>query len=581
VFRERVRNAELAAVLYEVADLMEVYGEEDRFKPIAYRRAAREIEAMPGDIEDVWRKGGVAELRAIPGVGQALAERIDQYFREGRIAEHEQLKKDVPPGIIRVLSIPGVGPKTASLLWHELKITTLEELKEAAEKGRLRKVKRFGEKSEQKILKGIQLVTEGEKRTLLVLAAPVAEEILAYLREHAPVEKASAAGSLRRMRETVGDLDLLVVSSDPGATTTAFTGMPGVRQVVLAGELKATVVLKPERHGLQVDLRIFEPGSWGAGLQYFTGSKDHNIHLRGLAIDRGWKLNEYGLFEGERQVAGATEEEVYGALGLSWIPPELREDGGEIEAAARGALPRLVEPGEIRGDFHVHTDRSDGVDSLEAIVEAAAARGYEYIGISEHSPSLVIANGLSVEDLRAHRARVKALNETYAGRITVLMGTECDILAGGVLDYPDDVLKELDYVIAAVHTKFTLPREEQTARVVAAISNPYVSIYAHPSTRLIGKREPIALDMEAVMRAAASNGTALEINAFPDRMDLSGTYARRAKDLGCTLAVDTDTHACRHLDHMRYGVGTARRGWLGPDDIVNCWPLDRVRAFLR
>lgn len=391
----------------------------------------------------------------------------------------------------------------------------------------------------------------------------------------------AAAGSLRRMKETVGDLDILCVSSDPAAVAKAFTSMPGVRQVVLAGELKSTVLLGADRRGFQVDLRIFEPGSWGAGLQYFTGNKDHNIHLRNLALGRGRKLNEYGVFEGDRQVAGASEEEVYAAFGLPLIPPEMREEEGEIEAASRGEIPRLVEPKEVRGDFHVHTDRSDGVDTLDTMVAAAAGRGYEYVGISEHSPSLVVAGGIGVEEVRLHRARIRALNEAYAGRITVLMGTECDILDGGVLDYPDDVLKEFDYVLAAVHSKFGLGREEQTKRVVTAISNPYVNILAHPTAGLLGKREPIAIDLDAVFAAAAKNGTAIEVNGYPDRMDLNGAQARRAKEAGCTLAVDTDSHARAHLGFMRWGIGSARRGWLGPGDVLNCWPLDRVRAFLR
>lgn len=572
-----MRNAEVARVLYEIADLLEMKGE-DRFRPIAYRRAAREIEALPEDIEEVWRSGGVARLRGIPGVGEAIAEKVDQYFREGKIDTLEELKRDFPSGLVRVMAIPGVGPKTASVLWRKLGITGIEDLRRAAETGQLRRMKGFGQKSEEKILRGIKLVTEGAKRTLLATAWGAAEEVLAYLREHATIEKALAAGSLRRMRETVGDLDILVVSRDPAATTRAFTSMPNVGQVVLAGEAKATVILKS---GLQVDLRIFEDRSWGAGLQYFTGNKDHNIHLRNMAQDRGWKLNEYGLFEGERQMAGATEEEVYEALGLPWIPPEIREEAGEIEAAQKGDLPRLVELSDVRGDFHVHTNLTDGVDTLEAMVGAAIAKGYEYVGISDHSPSLVVASGLSPEALRMHRARIRGLNRELEGRITVLVGTECDILEDGTLDYPDEVLKELDYAIAAIHSRFTLSEKEQTERVLRAISSPYVNIYAHPFSGLIGQREPIAIDFEAVLETAAANGAALEINAYPNRMDLNGARARLAKEKGCVLTVDTDSHARGQLDFMRFGVGSARRGWLGPDDIVNCWPLDRVRAFLR
>ena len=572
-----MRNAEVAALLYEIADLLEMKGE-DRFRPIAYRRAAREIEALPEDVEKLWRQGGVARLRQVPGVGEAIAGKIDQYLREGRISALEDLRTQFPRGLVEVMRLRGLGPKRASILWQKLGITDIGDLKRAAETRQIRRLRGFGEKTEQGILDAIKLHEEGQSRTLLAVAFPLAEEIVAYLHDHAPIERAAVAGSLRRMRETVGDLDILVTSADPPAAIRAFTGMPRVKEVVLAGGTKATVILDAR---IQADVRVLEPGSWGAGLQYFTGNKDHNIHLRSMAIERGWKLDEYGVFEGDRKIAGETEEGVYAAFGLPWIPPELREENGELEAAAKGALPRLVEPKDVRGDFHVHTNATDGVDDLEAMARAALERGYEYVGISDHSPSLVVASGLDPEALRMHRARIRALNKELGGAITLLAGTECDILDGGVLDYPDDVLRELDFTIASVHSKFTLPAEEQTERVVRAIENPYVNIYAHPTTRLIGSRDPIAIDLGPVMDAAARTGTALEVNAYPNRMDLNGAQARLAKERGCLLAIDTDSHARGQLDFMRFGVGTARRGWLGPDDVVNCWPLDRVRAFFR
>ena len=572
-----MRNLDVARVLYEIADLLEMKGE-DRFRPIAYRRAAREIEAMPDDVEDRWREGGIPRLRQIPGVGEAIAEKIDQYLRSGTVDALVDLKQEFPPGLVDVMKIPGVGPKTASVLWQKLGITGIDDLKRAAEHGQLRRLKGFGEKSEEKILRGIKLVSEQGKRTPLATAWELAEEVIEFLRGNVPTDKISAGGSIRRMREDIGDIDIVVVSPEPAKMRDAFTKMPFVEQVVLAGETKATVIRKG---GVQIDLRIVEPESWGAALQYFTGNKDHNIHLRAMAQDRGWKLNEYGLFEGDRAIAGATEEEIYSALGLAWIPPEMREENGEIEAAARGDLPALVEEREIRGDFHVHTDESDGVDSLDTMVRAAIAKGYEYIGISDHSPSLTIANGLDAERLRMHLAQIRGLNREYRGKITILAGTECDILDNGALDYPDDILGSLDYVIASVHSKFTLAEKEQTARVLRAISNPFVNVYAHPTTRLLGQREPIAIDLEAVMRAAAANGTALEINAYPNRMDLNGPAARLAKEKGCKFVIDTDSHMRGHLDNMRFGVGTARRAWLGPQDIVNCWPLDDVRGFFR
>ena len=572
-----MRNAEVAQLLYDIADLLEMQGG-DRFRPMAYRRAAREIEAMPEDIEKLWRQGGVPRLRQVQGVGEAIAAKVDQYLREGRVNALDELTKEIPRGLVEVMKLRGLGPKRASVLWRTLGITDVKDLKKAAEGRQIRRLKGFGEKTEQKILDAIKLHEEGQARTLLAVAFPIAEEIVAYLRDHAPIDKAAVAGSLRRMRETVGDIDVLVTSPDPPAAIRAFTGMPRVKEVVLAGETKATVIVEAR---IQADIRVLEPGSWGAGLQYFTGNKDHNIHLRSLAIARGWKLDEYGIFEGERKVAGDTEEGIYAAFGLPWIPPELREENGEIEAAGAGRLPRLVELKDVRGDFHVHTNASDGVDDLEAMVRAAVERGYEYVGISDHSPTLVVAKGLHAEALRMHRARIRALNKQLEGTITILTGTECDILDGGALDYPDEILRELDYTIVSVHSKFSLTEEEQTERVVTALRNPYANIFAHPTTRLLGSRDPIALDLEAVMDAAAGSGTALEVNAYPNRMDLNGAYARMAKEKGCMLAIDTDSHAHGQLGNMRFGVGLARRGWLEPDQVVNCWQLDRVRGFFR
>ncbi|TLZ60969.1 MAG: DNA polymerase/3'-5' exonuclease PolX, partial [Methanobacteriota archaeon] len=560
-----------------IADLLEMKGE-DRFRPVAYRRAAREIEAMPEDIEKTWRQGGVPRLQEIPGVGDAIAIKIDQYLREGKIDALEELRKEFPKGLVEVMKLRGIGPKKASILWSSLGITDVKDLKKAAENRQIRRLKGFGEKTEQRILEAIRLHEEGQSRTLLAVAWPIADEILEHMRKNAPIDKASIAGSARRMRETVGDLDLLVTSPDPAAAMRAFTSMPMVKEVVLAGDTKATVLLKAR---IQADIRVLEPGSWGAGLVYFTGNKDHNIHLRTMAIERGWKLDEYGIFEGKKKIAGETEEDVYGAFNLPWIPPEIREENGEIEAAQAGKLPRLVELKDIRGDFHVHTNNSDGMDTIEAMVQAAIARGYEYVGISDHSPAVVVANGLSPDAVRMHRARIRAVNKQFEGKITILTGTECDILDGGVLDYPDEILRELDYTVVSVHSKFTLTEEEQTERVIRALKNPYVNIFAHPTTRLIGSRDPIEIDLEAVMEAAAATGTALEVNAYPNRMDLNGAHARMAKEKGCVLAVDTDSHARGQLENMRFGVGTARRGWLEAKDVVNAWPLDRVRAFFR
>lgn len=570
-----MRNEEVAAVLYEIADLLEMSEPEDRFRPIAYRRAARAIESLAEDIEDVMRRGG---LEGVPGVGKAIAGKVRQYLSEGKVDSLEKLREAFPPGLIGIMKIRDIGPKTARRLYFELNISNLEELRIAAESGKLRKMKGFGEKTEQNILRGIQVAKQAQGRQLLGVALPMAERALAHLRANAPVENASHAGSLRRMRETIGDVDLLVTTRDPEAVTRAFTGMPWVREVIAAGDTKSSVVTS---EGMQVDLRVLEPSRWGAGLQYFTGSKDHNIKLRGMAQKRGMKLNEYGLFregEPEELVAAGTEEEIYAALGLPYIEPEMREDAGEIEAAAKGELPEIITLEDIRGDLHAHTNLTDGVNTLEEMAAAASSRGYAYLGISDHSPSLRVTGGLTEENLRIHVAHIRALSGRSAG-IKLLAGTECDILADGTLDYPDDVLKDLDYVIASIHSGFRMSEEAMTKRVIRAMENPHMDILAHPTARKIGQREPISLDMERVMEVAADTGTVLEVNAYPDRTDLSGAHARLAKEKGAKLIVDTDSHSTEQLGFMRLGVGTARRGWLGRGDVVNTKSYEDLLSF--
>jgi len=562
------------ALLYEIADLLEM-SEEDRFRPISYRRAARSVEALAEDIEDVARQG---RLRQIPGVGEAISEKIRKFLKEGKLDYLEELRKRFPPGLADIMRIPGVGPKTARQLYFEAKIGSLDELRTAAEQGRLRKLKGFKEKTEENILKGIRLVQAGQDKVLLGTALPLAEKVVAHLRAHAPVDQASYAGSVRRMKEEVHDIDILVTSKDPDAVTRVFTGMPFTREVVESGRTKSIVRTAPE--GVQVDLRVLEPKSWGSGLMYFTGSKDHNVKLRTFAQKKGLKLSEYGLFREDEAVAGATEEEVYRALGLPYIEPEMREDAGEIEAAMEGTLPALVTLGDIRGDLHAHTNLTDGVNTLEEMAAAAKARGYAYLGISDHSPYLRVANGLSEDHLRIHVAHIREFNRRSTD-LTLLAGTECDILADGTMDYTDSVLRELDYVIASVHSNFKMPSKEMTARVIRAMENEHVDILAHPTGRKIGQREPIALDMEMVMDAAVATGTVLEVNAYPDRTDLNGAYAKLAKDHGVKLIIDTDSHSVDQLGYMRLGVGTARRGWLEKADIVNSMSYDDILRFFR
>ncbi|MGQ0797129.1 MAG: DNA polymerase/3'-5' exonuclease PolX [Methanobacteriota archaeon] len=569
-------NLEIAARFAAIADMLEILGE-GGFRAVSYQRAARILEDLPQDAADLVGQGRLGE---IPGIGEALAEKISEYVRTGRIAYHDELRASLPPGLLQLLDVPGLGPKKVRVLWQEVGVTDLDTLQKAAETHRLRRVKGFGEKTEENVLRGIRLVREGQSRILLSVAASVADRVLEHLRANAPVERASVAGSLRRMRETVGDIDLLVAAEDRESVVRAFTSMPGVREVVAAGDTKATVRYEAGERLVQLDLRILDPDSWGAGLLYFTGSKDHNIRLRGMAVDRELKLNEYGLFRKDEKVASLSEDDVYAALDLPWIPPEMREDRGEIALALEGRLPRIVDLPDVRGDFHVHTDATDGTEPLERMVVSAEVRGYAYVGISDHSVSLQVARGLSADRVLAHRDSIRALNAGGRG-ITVLAGTECDILDGGAMDYPDEVLRELDFAIASVHSKFHLPRREMTDRVVAAVRNPYVSILAHPTTRKIGARGPIDADFDEVYAACASSGTAIEVNADPYRMDLDDAHARAAKEAGCVFALDTDAHASADLAWMRFAVGLARRAWLAPDDVVNTWPLERVRAFLR
>ena len=571
-----MRNQEIADRFNEIADMLDILGE-DAFRIISYRRAARQLEALTEDVEDLVRKGRVA---SIPGIGQALGEKITDYVTTGKIRYHEELKARFPPGVLDMLRVRGIGPKKVKQLWQELGITDIETLRKAAQTHRLSKLKGFGEKTEEKILRSIELVKEGESLFLLAPAHAIAEVVLAHLRKSAPVGQLAAGGSLRRMKEIVHDIDILATSKNPGAVAEAFTTMPGVREVLASGESKSVVLLAADERLIQVDLRIVEPGSWGAALQYDTGSKDHNIHLRTMAQKRGLTLNEYGIFRDEKKIAGETEESVYQTLGLHWIPPEMREDQGEIELAAGGELPRLVEDKNIRGEFHVHTNATDGVDPVEAMVDRAQELGYAYVGISDHSVSSTVAFGLSAEQALARRDVFRVMNRERKG-FSVLFGTECDILDGGEMDYPDEVLKEFDFVIGAVHSRFTLPIKEMTARIVAAIRNPYVNILAHPTTRKIGQRDPIQVDLDDVYAACASTGTAIEIDAYPDRMDLNGTQARAAHNAGCVIAVDTDSHAKGQLAWMHFGVGTARRAWLTAPDVLNAWPLEKVRDFLR
>jgi len=569
-----MRNSEIAVILEEVADLLELKGV--AFKPNAYRKAARSIRELKEELEEYRKKD---DLRAIPGVGEAIAKKVEEILDTGKLRYLDELKEELPAGLLQLMEVPDIGPKTAMRLYMELRVTNLHELKAAAEAHQIRDLKGFGEKSEERVLQGIALLERRSGRMLLGYAHPIAERMRAYVQERAGLRLIDLGGSLRRMKETIGDIDLLAGSNDAKKVMDAFASYPDVEEVLERGQTKSVVRLKD---GTQVDLRVVEEVEYGAALQYFTGNKEHNVELRSLANDQGMKLNEYGLFRKDTNeiVARENEADIYQALGLKIMPPELREDRGEIQASLRGKLPKLVELKEIKGDFHVHTLASDGSATIEEIAYAAKRKGYEYVGITDHSQSLGVANGLSVERLRGNMDIARNITERVEG-VKVLIGAEVEILEDGKLDYPDDVLEELDYVIGAVHSKFKMSEEEMTKRLLTAFSNEHMTVLAHPTGRVLEQREPYLFDKEEVFQAAKANKICLELNAYVERLDLSDVDCLKAKEMGVMVAIGTDAHSLPQLDYMLYGVATARRGWLEPSDVLNCLSLLELVDVLR
>jgi DNA polymerase (family 10) len=570
-----MKNFEVARQFDLMADVLELKGE-NPFRVRAYRRAAQNLQSLTEDVESVAREG---RLEEIPGVGADLAGKIQEYLQSGRIKEVVAATKGIPSGVVELMNVPGIGPRTAKLLYEREGITGIDELDQRARAGGLRGLPGIQAKTEQNILKGIRLVRGGQERRPLGRALPLGREIVHALERVAAVKRISLAGSIRRMKDTVGDIDILVTSSKPESVMRAFVALPQVADVLERGSTKGSI---RHREGIQVDLRIVEPGCFGAALVYFTGSKQHNIRIREIGVKKGLKISEYGVFNvaSDRRVAGATEEDVYAAVGVPWIAPELREDTGEIEAAIRRKLPRLVELNEIRGDLHCHTNATDGHHTIEALVAAAERRGYEYVAVTDHSRSTRVAGGLTAQELAAHIEKIRAVQAKHP-RIRVLAGSECDILADGSLDYPDAVLAELDLVVAAVHTGFKQSRSQMTRRICRALAHPRVHVLAHPTGRLIGERDPYALDLDEVLRTARRHGKAIEINAYPDRLDLKDVHARRAQELGALVAISTDTHMLDHLGYMELGVATARRGWTDRTQVVNTWPLATLLAWTR
>ena len=557
-----MKNQEIAKIFDEIGELLELKGE-NVFKIRAYRRAAQNMAGLSQNIETLPGE----ELEAIPGIGKELAAKILEYVTTGKVAKHEALKGEFPTGVLDLLRVPGLGPKTVKMLYEERGIKGVAELDALARSGKLAGLPGIQKKTEENIVKGIELVKRGSDRRPLGMVRPIAEEIVGRLRDMAPVDQIAVAGSIRRWKDTVNDIDILATSREPGKVIDAFIKLPNVSRVLMHGPTKSSVIAD---EGIQVDLRVVDEGSFGAALQYFTGSKQHNIKLREMAVRAELKINEYGVFAetGEKRIAGKTEAEVYKALGLPFIPPEIREDAGEIEAAGEGRLPDLVEIGDIRGDLHVHTKWSDGSHNLDTLVKAAREKGYQYIAVTDHTKGLGIAHGLDEERLAEQGRLIDAANGKQAG-FRILKGTEVDIRSDGSLDLPDEALAGLDIVVASVHSGFKQSREQITKRLLAAIRNPCVSVIAHPTGRLIGERDAYAVDMEAVLKEAAKYGVAMEINAYPLRLDLNDLHVKMARACGVTLVINTDTHVTSQFDTMLYGVSVARRGWAEKKDVLN------------
>jgi len=568
-----MRNQEVATIFRDIASILEIK-RENPFRIRAYEKAALNIESLTGDIATIAER---KELEKIPGVGKDLAGKIEEILNTGTCSHLEELKKEIPAGLIEMLAVPGLGPKTAKLFYDKLKIASVDELEEMARSHKLHGLPGIKEKTEENILKGIELLRQGRERSLLGTILPLVNEIKERLKKLPKVKQISEAGSVRRKKETIRDIDILVISSDSQKVMEVFTTMPLAGDILAKGPTKSSI---RTRQGIQVDLRVVEPESFGAALCYFTGSKAHNIRIREMGVKLGLKINEYGVFRGEKKIGGKTEKEVYQAVGLSYIPPELREDRGEIEAALAGNLPRLVELKDIRGDFHVHSSYSDGSSAFEEIAEKAKSIGLEWVGVCDHSQSLKIAGGVSIEQLKEKIREIRAFNEK-GHSVKLLCGTEGDIGNDGKLDYPDDILVELDLVVAAIHTGFKQDEKTITRRIVTAMQHPLVNMIAHPTGRLFGEREPYAVNMEKVMEEAKNTGTAIEINAYPKRLDLNDIYVKVAKERGIKLGIGTDTHILDQMEYIDLGLAVARRGWLEKDDLLNTLTYEKLMKVLK
>jgi DNA polymerase (family 10) len=566
-------NDAVEAALLEYADLISIVTD-DSYKARAYEKAARAVGGYHADIEGMDLK----EILRIPSVGKSIGEKVHEFLETGTMASLDELRAKIPSGVREMIAIPGLGPKKALILYRDLGIADVEGLRAAVDAGQLAELKGFGAKTEENIRRGIERMTQAGGRVLASAAMDLAQYFRERIAGRDDVHRFEVAGSLRRMVETIGDLDLLVASDDPAAVMEAFTGVGTVQRVLAKGDTKSSILT---RAGLQVDLRVVPAEAWGAAMIYFTGSKAHNIRIREMAVRKGLKLNEYGLFRAKtgKLIVAETEEQVYAKLGLPWIPPTLREDRGEVEAALEGTLPDVLTERQIRGDLHTHTKLTDGLATLEQMLEMASSRRYAYYAVTDHAPNLWMQR-MTDEKMLGQREELRSLQDRYP-KITLLHGTELNIDPEGDVDWGPEFLEGFDICVASVHSHFNQSKEEMTRRIVRAMENPFVNVIGHPTGRKINQREPYEFDLEEVFAAAARTGTALEVNGYPDRLDLKDEHVLWARRHGVRFAVDTDSHATTHLDLMRYGVATAQRGWLTKDDVINAWPLSKLRAFLR
>lgn len=572
-------NADVAEILYEIAEYLEM--QDVPFKPRAYEKVAGVIEGLEEEVDEMYKKGGLEAIEKIPGVGVSIAEKIEELIKTGHLKYFEQLKKKTPVDLGSFRGIEGLGPKSIKKLYKKLGIKNIKDLEKAARAGKIAKLEGFGKKSEENVLGGIEFVKKSGGRFVLGFVMPEVHSIEERLRGLKNVERVAVAGSVRRMKETIGDVDVLVVAKNSKPVMDYFVKMPEVVRVYAHGETKSSVKTKS---GFDVDVRVVPHKSFGAAMNYFTGSKSHNIALRTIAIKKGYKLNEYGLWRGKKQVSGGDEEGLYRALGMDYVEPEMRENNGEIELAKKYKLPKLIDYGDIQGDLQVQTDWTDGSDSIEVMAKAAMKQGLKYIAITDHTKRLAMTHGLDERRILKQMAEIDRINSKFKKqniKFRILKGTECDILKDGAMDLPDKVLSKLDVVGASVHSLFNMPRKEQTERIKRAMQNPHVDILFHPTGRIINRREAYDVDMDELIKTAKKTGTVMEIDAYPDRLDLKDEYIRKCAEAGVKMAIDSDAHSPIHFTYLEYGVAQARRGWAEQKDVINAWPLEKMLGFLK